>query len=184
MDHGERQSCAALDDAFLVSLYQQHALSLMTYVRRHVSSREDAEDIVLEVFLAALKQLELSRLSEEKQLAWLQRVAYYKFVDHHRRAMSRPAVSLQAIAETLLADEGQSPDQLVLRNEEDALLRKQLGQLPEHYQMILQLRFANGLRCAEIASRLNKSEGAVRMLLSRALNTLREIYERQKEEKG
>ena len=100
------------------------------------STREDAEDIVLEVFLAALKQLELSRLSEEKQLAWLQRVAYYKFVDHHRRVISRPAVSLQEVAETLLADEGQSPDPWVLRNEEDVHLRQQLGQLPEHYQMI------------------------------------------------
>jgi DNA-directed RNA polymerase specialized sigma24 family protein len=56
MDHGQGQSYAALDDAFIVRLYQQHALSLMTYVRRHVSSREDAEDIVLEVFLAALKR--------------------------------------------------------------------------------------------------------------------------------
>jgi RNA polymerase sigma-70 factor (ECF subfamily) len=183
MDNGQRQSYAGLDDAFLVRLYQRHALFLMAYVRRHVSSREDAEDIVLEVFLAALKQTELSRLSEEKQLAWLQRVAYYKFVDHHRRAMNRPAVSLHEVAETLLVDGGQSPDQLVLRNEEDALLRQQLGQLPEHYQIILQMRFANGLRCAEIASRLNKSEGAVRMVLSRALNTLREIYARQKEEK-
>jgi len=183
MDHGQHQSHAALDDVYIVRLYQQHALSLVTYVRRHVSSREDAEDIVLEVFMAALKQPELSRLGEEKQLAWLQRVAYYKFVDHYRRAISRPAVSLQEVAEMLLVDEGQSPDQLVLRNEEDALLRQKLGQLPEHYQVILQLRFANGLRCAEIASRLHKSEGAVRMLLSRALNTLREVYARQKEEK-
>jgi RNA polymerase sigma factor (sigma-70 family) len=183
MEHGQHRSTDALDDAFIARLYQRHALSLMMYVRRHVPSREDAEDIVLEVFLAALKQPELSHLSEEKQLAWLQRVAYYKFVDYHRRALSRPVVSLQEAAEMLLADEGQSPDQLVLRNEEDAFLRQQLGQLPEHYQTILQLRFANGLRCAEIASRLNKSEGAVRMLLSRALNALREIYARQKEEK-
>jgi len=68
MDHGQPQSYAALDDAFRVRLYQQHALSLMTYARRHVSTREDAEDIVLEVFLAASEQPELSRLSEEKQL--------------------------------------------------------------------------------------------------------------------
>jgi DNA-directed RNA polymerase specialized sigma24 family protein len=103
MDHGQPQSYAALDDAFRVRLYQQHALSLMTYARRHVSTREDAEDIVLEVFLAASEQPELSRLSEEKHLAWLQRVAYYKFVDHHRRAMSRPSVSLQEVSRALRA---------------------------------------------------------------------------------
>jgi RNA polymerase sigma-70 factor, ECF subfamily len=69
-----------------------------------------------------------------------------------------------------------------LRNEEHALLRQRLGQLPEHYQMILQLRFANGLRCAEIASRLQKSEGAIRMVLARALNALRARYAKQKGE--
>lgn len=174
MEHREGRSTSALDDPFIVRLYQQYALSLMTYVRRHVPAREDAEDIVLEVFLAALKQRELELLSEEKQLAWLQRVAYYKFVDHHRHAVIRPIVPLEEAAGQLLTDEGQSPEQRALRNEEDALLRERLGQLPEHYQMILQLRFANGMRCTEIASHLHKSEGAIRMLLSRALNTLRE----------
>ena len=76
----------------------------------------------------------------------------------------------------LLTDEDQSPEYLALRNEEDMLLRERLSQLPVHYQIVLQLRFVNGLRSAEIASRLQKSEGAIRMMLSRALNTLREIY--------
>ena len=183
MENGKWRSGYALDDAFIAGLYRRHALSLMTYVRRHGPSREDAEDIVLEVFLAAMKKPELSHLDEEKQLAWLQRVAYYKFVDYHRRALNRPVVSLQETAEALLADEDHNPDRLALRDEEDALLRQSLGQLPEHYQTILQLRFAHGLRCAEIAMRLHKSEGAIRMLLSRALNTLREIYARQTEEK-
>jgi RNA polymerase sigma factor (sigma-70 family) len=182
MEYGQCRSTSEFDDPLIVRLYQQHALTLMTYVRRHVPSREDAEDIVLEVFLAALKQQKLSCLSAEEQMAWLQRVAYHKFVDYQRRAASRPAVSLEEAAETLLADETQNPDQLTVRNEEDAFLRQQLGQLPAQYQMILQLRFANGLRCTEIASRLHKSEGATRMLLSRALNTLREIYAREKEE--
>jgi RNA polymerase sigma factor (sigma-70 family) len=183
MEHREEgRSTSALDDPFIVKLYQQHALSLMTYVRRHVSTREDAEDIVLEVFLAVLKQRELAFLSEEKQLAWLRRVAYYKWVDHHRHVGIRPLVSLEEAAEQLLVDEGQSPEQRALRNEENALLRARMGQLPEHYQMILQLRFANGMRCTDIASHLQKSEGAIRMLLSRALNTLREIYAKQKEE--
>jgi RNA polymerase sigma factor (sigma-70 family) len=178
----QRRSISESDDALIIRLYQQHALTLMTYVRRHVPSREDAEDIVLEVFLAALKQQKLSRLSAEKQMVWLQRVAYNKVIDYQRRAVSQRAVSLDEAAETLMADEAYSPDQLAVRNEEDAFLRQQLGQLPAQYQMILQLRFANHLRCTEIATRLQKSEGATRMLLSRALNTLRELYARAQED--
>jgi len=148
----------------------------MTYVRRHVPAREDAEDIVLEVFLAVLEHKELAQLSEPEQLAWLRRVAHHKFVDYHRRSARRSAVPLEEAADTLLTDEDAGPDQLAVRREEDVLLRERLTQLPEHYQTILQLRFANGLRCTEIAKHLNKSDGAVRMLLSRALNILRDIY--------
>lgn len=177
MEYKQRRSPSSLDDSFLARLYQQHVLVLLTYVRRHVPSREEAEDIVLEVFLAALEEKGLAQFSEQKQLAWLQRVAHYKCIDYHRRATRRLAVPLEEACETLLTDERQSPDHLAERSEEDALLHQHLVQLPEHYQTILQLRFANGLRCIEIARRLNKSEGAIRMLLVRALNLLRERYE-------
>jgi len=176
MEHTQGQPASALVDPWMAGLYQQHALSLMTYVRRHVPTREDAEDIVLEVFLAALKQQGLWQWSLEQQRAWLQRVAYYKWIDYHRHALVRSVVPLDEATGQFLADEAQSPEPLALLNEEHALLRQRLGQLPEHYQMILQLHFVNGLRCTEIASHLQKSEGAIRMMLSRALNSLREIY--------
>lgn len=181
MEHRESQTASTLDDPFIVRLYQKHALSLMTYVRRHVRTREDAEDIVLEVFLAAMKQQEIRFLPEEKHLAWLQRVAYHKFVDHYRHVSARSMVPLEEASEQLLTDDDHGPEQRALRNEEDALLRERVGQLPEHYQTILQLRFANGMRCTEIASHLQKSDGAIRMVLSRALNALREIYTQPKE---
>jgi RNA polymerase sigma-70 factor (ECF subfamily) len=176
MQQRQRRATAALDDSPIARLYQQHALSIMTYVRRHVPLHEDAEDIVLEVFLAALEQKGLAQLSEPEQLAWLRRVAHHKFVDYHRRSARRPAVPFEETDETLLTDEDAGPDHLAVRREEDMLLRERLTQLPEHYQTILQLRFVNGLRCTEIAKRLNKSDGAIRMLLSRALNILRDIY--------
>ncbi len=179
MQHRQGQTTAELDDAPVARLYQQHALTIMTYVRRHVPSREEAEDILLEVFLAALEHQELEQFSERKQLAWLQRVASHKCVDYHRHSARRPTVPLEQAAETLIGDERQGPDQLAVRNEEEALLYERLTRLPESYQHVLQLRFAYGLRCAEIARRLNKSAGAIRMILSRALTMLRDVYARQ-----
>jgi RNA polymerase sigma factor (sigma-70 family) len=173
MEHKSTEALSALEDSFVGRLYRQHAVFLMTYVRRHVRLREDSEDIVLEVFLATLQQHELVHLSEEQQLAWLLRVALNKIADHHRRAGKWVAQSLDEAATAIPADE-QSLDQLVLRDEEHARLREQLGQLPEQYQLVLYLRFAVGLRSTEIAARLHKSPGAVRMTLVRALNTLRD----------
>lgn len=164
------------DDAPVARLYQQHALTIMTYVRRHVPSREDAEDIVLEVFLAALERDGLPHIDEQEQLAWLRSVAHHKFVDYHRRSAHRPSVPLEDVDEMFFLDERHSPEQQAVRNEEDALLHERLTRLPEQYQRVLQLRFANGLRCTEIARHLKKSDGAIRMLLARALNILRDIY--------
>ncbi len=171
-------------DTPIARWYQLHALSLMAYVRQYVPSREDAEDIVVEVFIAALEQKGFSvfALNEQEQLAWLRRVAYYKCIDLQRRSARRLAVPLEETAETFLEDERPMPDQVALRNEENELLHQRLSHLPEHYQTILRLRFANGLRCIEISRCLNKSEGAIRTLLSRALNILRDTYSRQSEE--
>ena len=178
MQHRPRQSAHELDDSLIARLYQQYALSLMMYIRRTVPAREEAEDILLEVFLAALKQKELAHFSEQQQLAWLQRVASHKSADYHRRSARHPVVPLEQAAEILFADERQSPDQLVMRKEEETLLSMRLNKLPQSYQQVLQLRFAQGLRCREIACRLNKSEGAIRMILSRALTLLRDVYTR------
>lgn len=78
----------------------------------------------------------------------------------------------------------QSPEQVALQHEENTLLYQGLSQLPEHYQTVLRLRFANGLRCREIGGLLKKSEGAIRVLLSRALNTLCYISMHLTEEKS
>jgi len=180
MDGAESASGgSACDDSPLARLYQKHALSLMFYVRRHVSSYEDAEDIVLEVFLAALDQknlVTLLNLDELRQLVWLRGVASHKCIDYQRRASRRGTMPLEEVDELLFSDERHSPEHLALRHEEKTLLHKCLHQLPEHYQTVLQLRFTEGLRSAEIARRINKSDGAVRILLSRALNILRDIY--------
>lgn len=176
MEYRQGRQVPALDSPFLIELYQRHAQRLTTYVYGRVGSREDAEDIVLEVFLTTLNQPMLASWSSEKQLAWLQRVAYYKSIDQHRHAAHRPAIPLEEVETALLTGDEQNPEYLALRNEEDMLLHERLSQLPEHYQIVLQLRFVAGLHCPEIASRLQKSEGAIRMILSRALNILREIY--------
>jgi len=113
----------------------------------------------------------------------LRRVAHNKFIDYYRRSQRRPAVSLEEVTEeSLLDDDHLSPEHAAVRREEHILLRERLSALPEMQRTILHLRFVDGLRCKEIASQINKSEGAVRTMLSRALNILRNIYASNREE--
>lgn len=170
------------DDTALAELYQRYAQILLGFIRRYVSAHEDAEDVLLEAFLAAMERHSLRGLSSGEQLAWLRRVAYNKCMDIHRRTARHPGVSLESVAESLYEDERSAPESLALRAEEHALLRDHLAHLSEQQQVVLHLRFAYGLRSPEIARRLHKSESGVRMLLTRALNRLNRLYTRQPEQ--
>ena len=66
-------------------------------------------------------------------------------------------------------------------SEQHAQLRSHLALLPQIQQEVLRLRFAEDLRCSEIAKRLQKSDGAIRIMLSRVLNVLRTIYANSEE---
>jgi len=162
-----------LDDSPAAALYQQHGPLLFAWLCKQTSSWEDAEDLLLEVFVAAFEYNRLLAVSEEKRLAWLLSVAQHKLVDYYRLASRRQHVSLDAVAGTLEADEALAPEALALRHERHADLRAALQGLPQVQREVVQLRFGEGLRCAEIAAVLGKREGAVRVLLWRALALLR-----------
>jgi RNA polymerase sigma-70 factor, ECF subfamily len=175
----QQPACSSqVDDSPTAMLFQRYAAPIFTALRRRVPSREDAEDLLLEVFLAAFEQEHyLLTLAEGARLAWLRRVAHYKLVDYYRRSNRRPAVPLGALEEALEEDERLGPEQVALQREEERRVAEVLPRLPALQQEVVRLRFAGGLRCAQIADVLGKREGAVRMALSRALNLLRTLYE-------
>src|SRR5258708_13683155 len=63
------------------SLYERFAVTIFQYLCQQVSNEQDAEDLLLEVFLAAFQDESLSNLPAERQLAWLRRVAHNKVID-------------------------------------------------------------------------------------------------------
>lgn len=170
-------SKACVDPSPAAVLYQQYASVIFAYLHRHTGSWEDAEDLLLEVFLAALESNQLSAIPEGSRLPWLQRVAQRKLVDHYRRTSRRSSLPIEQVAETLLEDEELIPEQQALRHEVQTELRQAIQLLPAQYQEVLRLRFVHGLRSLEIGAVLGKQEGTVRVLLSRALKLLRAHYQ-------
>src|SRR5579883_2314432 len=110
------------------SLYEKHGQAIFGYLRLHLRSLEDAEDLLLEVFLAALEYDNLSALSDGEQLAWLRRVAHNKLADAYRHQSRHPCVDLDSIVETTFEEEG--PEQLALQQEERRQLRAATMKLP------------------------------------------------------
>src|SRR4249920_726979 len=80
-------------------LYMKHAPGLLTYARMHITSAEDAEDVVVEVFMAALENAKFAALSEKEKQLWLWRVTRNKVIDTYRRAKTRQNVTLEQVAD-------------------------------------------------------------------------------------
>ncbi|MGI9061453.1 MAG: RNA polymerase sigma factor [Ktedonobacteraceae bacterium] len=175
----QRHRDTMLGEADIVSmaaLYRQYAPAILSYLLQHTSSAEDAEDILVEVFLAALEHKQFPILPEKAQLAWLWRVARNKMVDAYRRSARRRSITLEHITESVNGDDDINPEQFALRQEEYNDLRNHLKSLSALQQEVLRLRFSQDMRCSEIAAQLGKREGAVKVMLSRALNLLKSIY--------
>lgn len=155
-------------------LYEIHGRAIFSYLRVQGLSSEDAEDLLIEIFLAAIERDNLSTFSHGEQLAWLRRVAHNKLLNTYRHARRHPQVPLDSIGELHLEV---GPEQLTLLREERSQLRAHIQGLPVLQQQILQLRYGDGLSHAAIAILLNMREAAVRKLLSRTILSLRRTYQ-------
>lgn len=155
-------------------------------------SRFDASDIVQQTLLEAIKALPQFRGSTEAELtAWLRRILAHALAHEIRRhqGTQKRDVTLDVSLDhelvqsaqrfgALLAESGPSPSQQAVRRERDVLLAEVLSSLPEDHREVLILRHLEGFSHEEIAERMNRSAGAVRMLWVRALAGLRDAATR------
>lgn len=164
------------DDSF----YDRFALPIFTYLCQQVTNEQDAEDLLIEVFLAAFNNEALIGLPPSRQVAWLFRVARNKVVDRSRHAAHLSQVPLELARE--LEDGSPTPEQYTEQQESYERLYRALEQLSPLQRKLIWLRYTRSLRFCEIATILEKSEGAVRQLCKRTLHHLRGMY--QQTEKG
>jgi RNA polymerase sigma factor (sigma-70 family) len=157
------------------TLYDRFASTILTYLCQQVSNVQDAEDLLLEVFLAALNSDKLSSLPAEQQLDWLRRVARNKVIDRYRHTALFTMLPLEHAFQ--IEDDELTPEQHTEQQENYERLYQALEQLPPLQQELIQLRYGNGLSHAEIAGLLEKPQGTVRKLLTRTLRQLRTIYD-------
>lgn len=162
-----------------LSLFDLYGQAIFAYIQLHTPSREDAEDLTLDVFTAAIENDNLSGFLDRERLAWLRRVAHNKIVDSYRSSSHRPIVILDQVRENMLEDETRSPEQIMLQRETYAQLYAVINSLPAMQQQVLKLHCGDGLRFAEIAVLLNKREEAVRKIFSRTLALMRASYKQQ-----
>jgi len=160
-----RRLRAGDSDAFR-ALMQRHQARLLRLVGRFVGSREDAEDVVQETFIAAHRQM--SRFRGDASFGtWLGRIAIYKALKVARR--ERRATPLEGNPARQSADE---PDRAAA-----IAVREAVARLPEKLRLPVVLRFWEGLSGKEIAEKLGWKQSTVWTRLYRGLERLKRELE-------
>ena len=156
----------------LVSRYQSR---LLAFCRHMLGSREDAEDVLQEVFAAAFNAI----LADERAInvrPWLYRIARNRSLNHLRRAS---AVGVDSM-DIHYAENGISTAEKVLRRESFRQLIGDVHKLPETQRTALLLREIDALSYEQIASAMETTVPAVKSLLVRARISLAEAAEARK----
>jgi len=161
--------------SFYASLYDQFATIIYGYLLTQVQHEQDAEDLLVEVFLAALNNAALPNLPGQGQLAWLRRVAHNKVIDRYRHMALLSLLPIERAVETI--DEAITPEQFAERQEKFAHLYQAVAFLPALQRELLKLRYRDGLKLHEIAEALERPEGTVRKMLVRTLQEVKTLFE-------
>ncbi len=157
---GEPSAFGALYDRYLDPIYR--------YIHTRVGNQVEAQDLTELVFLKAYERIGDYEERGHQFSAYLYRIARNVVVDYHRQ---RRLESIDLLNGAQHPDPG--PDEQVVQREHARTLRVALHQLPSDYQEVIRLRVLMELPTAQVAFWMDRSDGAVRALLYRALKALR-----------
>ena len=156
------------EDAF-AELYRSYADSIYRYALSRGLPPADAEDVVSTVFMKAYQSLPGYRERGWPFSAYLYRIARNALIDEYRK--DRHEASGEEAWDR--PEPGAEVDDQVARRAQLTAVRQALAGLPEDYQEVIRLRLLLELPTATVAAWMGRKEGAVRVLLHRALLALR-----------
>jgi RNA polymerase sigma-70 factor (ECF subfamily) len=157
-------------------------------VGAHLRTKIEPDDILQEVGIEAIRALPSAPLNERDPLSWLFQICERKIIDAHRkffssqkRDASREATLVAGTRggglENLLIASLTTPSQAFSRDQKQIQMLAALDTLPAEQREALRLRYLVGMPSKEIAERLGKTDGAVRVMLSRGLARLQLLLE-------
>jgi RNA polymerase sigma-70 factor (ECF subfamily) len=168
---------ARRDPSSFDALYRRYLAQVYSYAYYELGDHHDAEDATERTFLAALANLdhfeERARPADGEGAStfrvWLFRIARNIVANQRRGRRRHPQAPIEAAA--LVADPLDIEASAAVHDEAAAAWRA-VGRLPADRRRAVVLRFVEEMSTAEIAGVLGRSEGAVRVLIHRALRTV------------
>ncbi|MGN0134200.1 MAG: sigma-70 family RNA polymerase sigma factor [Anaerotignum sp.] len=181
-DHREKELIAKAKQGDMLAfeeLILRHEKIVYNVALRMMNHSEDAKDISQEVFLKAYKNMK--NFDERSMFStWLYRITTNTCIDEMRKRKGKQSYSLEEELENeegsmqrQIADEGETPEESLLREERKSELLQALDTLSEEHKAAVILRDIRGLSYEEVAEIVDLPMGTVKSRISRARNQLK-----------
>jgi RNA polymerase sigma-70 factor (ECF subfamily) len=164
VEHDDRLQVEAAqrDPSRFAELYEQNFYRVYAWVARRTGNRQQAEDLTADVFREALAGIRKFEWRGVPFAAWLLGIASRVVADYWKRCGDEAG-------DPLPESNASVPPEL----ERTAILFQLVDRLPEAQFRVIQMRFVEQKSIREIAQELDRSEGAVKQLQLRAIESLR-----------
>ncbi len=169
---------ARADPTAFGALYNRYVNRIYNYIYHRVGNHHDAEDLTARTFYRALSHIERYVDRGAPFSAWLYRIAHNLVANWHRDRSRRQVIALDD-AGTVMGAQASLQDQAEAGERAEAL-RRAMRRLSQDRQLLLVLKFSEGLSNAEVGRIMGRSEGAIKSLYHRTLLALQdELREEQ-----
>jgi RNA polymerase sigma-70 factor (ECF subfamily) len=170
----------ASDVGAISEIYGRFAGVILRYLLLRVYEQELAQDLTQEVFIKVIQGIVKFEYRDEKSfLGWLYTIAgnVLSSYQRRRRLLSTPLDSQEELIDSRSQNDVRSICDRIA-------LQQALEQLTDDQQQVLALRFFADMSNSEIANMLNRTEGAIKSLQHRALQSLNRIMSRENDERS
>jgi RNA polymerase sigma-70 factor (ECF subfamily) len=161
------------DEAALAACYDRYRLILFGLIIRILHDRQEAEDVLQEVFLQVWRRAGDFDEARGRAFTWLVTIARSRALDRLRSAGSRARLGEQAAQ--MPRDEVRDAELDAVESEARTTVRSALAELPEEQRKALFLAYFEGLTQTEIAARLGDPLGTVKTRMRSGMMKLREL---------
>ena len=170
------------DEAALARLYDAYRVILFGLLVRILNSREEAEDILQDVFIQVWRRAKDFDEKRGRPFTWLVTLARSRAIDRLRQLGARQRLATGAAQEqTEMVSDALSDTIRVAQRE---TVRQALAELPEEQRSTLVLAYFDGLTQSEIAAKLNTPLGTIKTRMRSGMIKLRALLGKKLENFG
>ncbi len=157
-------------------LYERYVRKIYNYIYYRTGNINEAEDLTAKVFHRAFRHIESYNQRGVPFSAWLYRIAHNLVANWYRDRSRKKEVALDEQLQSSFQFD--FPESSLEKSQESEKMIKVIRKLPPERQQLIILKFVEGLSNSEIGLIMRKSEGAIKSLYHRTLESLRKDIEK------